>query len=500
MTPEGTASTVRRPDRVLVVVVAVALVLRCLRLVNRWDEVALAYAAYAAPASERLWAGSPGEAMACWVGLHPPAHALLLAVLDGVWPAPAAWMGLSILFSVLAVWMVGRAAGPWAALVLATSPVQLMDAAEVNNYPLAVAGLAALLWARKASWPWFVAAVVWASYGHVLGLCVAGGLTASRLVRPVCPRERIPLGVGAALVAAPLVAGILRLSLQSSTFSQADFEWFEWVAMVGRTVGPEAALLAVLAFIGLFLGRSAPVVGLLVLGAAYLAALQLGAAAAHQRPYLSLFGPPVAVAVGAGLMVLRARWHRTGTAVVVLFGLAMTGRALRCLRAEWSIVTDLRHDLQEQRGVDVALAESRTGDVIWLVAPALQADDDKTDHSSVLWRFSPFRPMPRAAIPGVAFDYTDWLWGQPREMNGRTVHTSTELDPGRFDRVVQAHHQAGREVWVILYDHAPAAGLLERIQRTVRIYTAEHLEVERNHGLGNDHVWRIPGGGPDARP
>ena len=480
---------VRRSSAGLLLITVLALVLRAPRAVNRWDEVALAYAAYAAPTSEALWSGQLGEAVASWVGLHPPLHALLLACLDGLWPAPFAWMAVSVLASVAAVWLVGRHAGLIAALVLATSSIQLQDAAEVNNYPLAVLGVAALAVSARATWPLFLVGVAAASWGHVLGLVAAGGVTAWRLMHPVSHGERARVAAGSLLVAAPLLGGVVRLTGQPSTFAQPELVWAEWGAMVTRAAGPEGCVLGIVAVVGLIWTRGAHTLVWSALAVPFVVALGAGAAAPHQRPYLGLFGPPVALAVAAVCARAARRapaWGRVAGAVVVV---ACATRGGRVLWSEVSTMMHIRADLSTDRGVDRALAQTGPGDVVWLVAPALQADDDKTDHSAVLWRFAPWSSMPRHTVDHVGFVYTDWLWGQPRQMDGRWVHTSTELDAGRFDVVVEAAHAAGRRVAVVLYDHGPATGLVDRVARTVRIYRPTEVRISRDRGLGDDYMW-----------
>ena len=467
--------------------VVLALVLRLPRLANRWDEVALAYSAYAAPASEALWAGRPGDAVAAWVGLHPPLHALLLAVLDGVWPAPALWIVLSIGCSLGAVLVVGRHAGPVAALVLASAPLQLQDAAEVNNYPLAVLGVAVLVATRRLAWPWFLLGVGLASWGHVLGLAAAGVVTAHRLVWPVDTRERWQVGGGAALLAAPVVVGAARLAGQSSTFAQPAPDWGAWLELVAGATGVEGLVLMPLVVLGLVWSRGGHSAAWAGVAGTYCLALWVGAAAAHQRPYLGLLGPPAAVAVA--MLVGRARMPSVRVGLTLLIVGVCVVRSARAGWVELDTVRAIQADLSEERGVDLALRQSGPGDVVWLVAPALRADDDKSDHSAVLWRLSPWSAMPRATVDHPAFAFTDWLWGQPRWMDGRVVHTSTELDPGRFDVVVARAHADGQRVVVVLYDHAPATGLADRVERAVRVYGPAAHVVPRDHGLGDDYVW-----------
>ncbi|MBO87837.1 MAG: hypothetical protein CL927_21000 [Deltaproteobacteria bacterium] len=472
-------------------VLGLALLLRALRFVNRWDEITLAYAAYLAPAAEAIEAGDVGSALSAWVGLHPPAHALLVTALDLIWPAAGGWMGLSIVFSMATVLVVGRTGGPVAALVVATAPLLLQDAAEVNNYPLAVLGIALLATGQRASWPWFLLGVAVASWGHVLGLVTAGGITAWRLMRPVEPSERMRVALGAALIAAPLVAGGLRLAGKPTTFAQPEFVLLAWLEMVGERGGPALVPVLLLSLVGFGCASRAPRVPLLVLSCAFAAALALGVAAPHQRPYLGLFVPLAALAVGALMPVVSSLSPRMGRGLMLVVCVCLLGRGARIASIEWQTLDAIRADLVQTRAIDVALAQSREGDSLWLVAPALRADDDKTDYSSVLWRFSPWQQMPRAELPGIRYDFTDWLWGQPRRIGGRTVHTSTELDSARFDRVVEAAFERHARVFVVLYDHGPATGLLERVKRTVRIYTPEQSVIARDQGLGDDHVWRL---------
>ena len=490
-----------RDARWLWAVLGLAVVARLPRLVNRWDEVALAYSAYAAPCSEALAAGKPAEALASWVGLHPPLYALWMGIWDGLWPAPALWMLSSVLCSVLAVWVVGRVQGALAALVLATAPLQLADAAEVNNYPLAILGSALLVAGARAPLGWFLLGVAVAGWGHVLGLVAAGGVTAWRLWSPVRPGERWAVAGGSALIAAPLVAGVLRLSARSSTFSQPALDLSAWGELVVQATGWEGMVLGLLVLGGLLIRPGVHTVVWGALALAYGVALAAGAAAPHQRPYLGLFGPPAAVAVAVWVQQLSLRLPGSGRVWMVGVVACCLLRFGRTSVSEWRRVGDIYADQQQERGVDHALASTGPGDVLWLVAPALRADDDKSDHSSVLWRFPPWEAMSRSPLSHPAYAATDWLWGQPRRMRGRQVHTSTELDSGRFDAVVAEARANGQSVAVVLYDHGPATGLLERVERTVRLYAPETARFERNLGLGDDHVWLIqPEEGSGAHP
>ena len=148
-------------------------------------------------------------------------------------------------------------------------------------------------------------------------------------------------------------------------------------------------------------------------------------------------------------------------------------------------------DLTVTRSVDVAIETSDKGDTIWLISPALQTDDDKTATGSVMWRFRPWAMMPIARP--VLFEYKDYRYGQPRIWQQRTIHSSTELDAAAFDHVAQAVFSEGHRVLIVLYDYAPAAGLVERVERTLQPYQYEWRTVGLDVGLGADRVAIVEG-------
>ncbi len=164
-------------------------------------------------------------------------------------------------------------------------------------------------------------------------------------------------------------------------------------------------------------------------------------------------------------------------------------RGLRLGADDLSRLQVIQADLKQTRAVDMAIAQSQPGDTLWLVAPALQADDDKTDFGPVMARLSPLSPMPIARP--VDFEYKDYRYGQPRTWNGRTIHTSTELDPTAFDHVMQAALTGGQTAWVVLYDHSPATGLLERVERALRPYAVTGRTVGGDRALGPDRLYRV---------
>jgi hypothetical protein len=146
------------------------------------------------------------------------------------------------------------------------------------------------------------------------------------------------------------------------------------------------------------------------------------------------------------------------------------------------------------RAVDEVLAASEPGDVVWLVAPALQPDDDKTATSKVLSHMTPWTPMPMDAR--VDFEYRDWRYGQPRRWRGRTVHTSTELYAGPFDHVAAEALDRGATIWVVLYEHGPATGLDQRVERVLQPYAAAGSIWPVEQGLGDDLLWQVLGRAP----
>jgi hypothetical protein len=374
-----------------------------------------------------------------------------------------------------------------AGLALATAPVQLAYAAEVNNYPLAVGAIGLLLVAARARWGWLVAAAALACQAHLMGAAAAGGVVLWRLLRPQAPGERWRVALGGLLVAAPVVAGALRLVGQDTTFIQPEAHPGAWLEAAATALGPVGLGLGLVGLLGL---RGPALAAFLPAALLLGASLASAAAAPHQLPYLALLGVPVAAGVGEAVRrVGRAGPALAGLVVVAALGAGGVqardaGVGLRTLAAAQDV----------PRGVDRALAGAQPGDVVWLVAPALQADDDKTDTSAVLWRVPPWTWMPRARR--VPFEYRDWRYGQPRTAGGVDLHTSTELHAGAFDHVALAALDAGAAVWVVLYDHAPATGLDARVGRTLRAYTHEQARVPTQHGLGDDLVWHITGRAP----
>ncbi len=467
--------------RSLLAVLALAVTLRALRVIARWDELALAYAAYAEPAVRALAAGDLLTAATIWIGLHPPLFGLLHGLSSLLWPAPLTWLVLGAALSTAAVAGVGRAAGPLAALVLATAPGQLADAAEVNNYPLAAAAVAVVLATAGARWHLLAIAAVLAGWSHVLAGAAAVGVVLWRFAG--APRRGWRLLAAVALGLLPIAAGALRLVGADTTFVQPPTDAAAWIAMIAEAVGPVGLVLGVVGLAGL---RGAALAAWAPMAITLGFSLLSGAAATHQRPYLAILGVPLAVGVAHAL---RGRRTLTGLAV----GLCLLQGAQRAHQGALQ-VSELANDQQRERAIDRAIAGSVPGDLLWLVAPALTADDDKTDTSAVLWRLRPWEAMPIARP--VAFEYTDWRYGQPRTWRGRTVHTSTELDDAVFDHVAAEALDRGAAIHVVLYEHGPATGLVQRVERTLRPYTWRLETLPGMPGLGDDRLYTIGGIAP----
>ncbi len=450
----------------LAAVVALALALRLVRAASRWDEIALAYAAYQQPWLDQAAEGSISGMLGTFVGLHPPLYSALFGLLELVWGAPMGWLLLSAVLSTLAVWLVGRVGGWIPALVLACDPLQLAYAAEVNNYPLLVFAAALCLHEAQAvlrGGPWWRLALAGAVAGwsHVLG-----GLFGGLLILGLLGRQREDglraLGLMAVL-ALPVFARALELSGAEGTTSQAGLDL--GLIFTGlQAKAPWWVLVWLAGGLSWMRWRSAALSW--SVAACILAMMGLGVAASHQQPYWLLLGPPVALAL-----------PRVAGLGAGLYGLVLAS-SLTLQPA-----SELRQARHHPRGLDTALAASQPGDAIWLLAPALMPDDDKTMDSDVLWRFAPWRRMPPWR---GAFEFTDYKFGQPRVMDGRIVHTTTSLQPAVVDAVLRWHTEAGRSAFFVLYDHSPARDYTGMLERTLQPWSPRCVEVGEDRGLGAD--------------
>ncbi|HJN78138.1 MAG TPA: hypothetical protein QGF58_29765 [Myxococcota bacterium] len=455
----------------MLVVVLVAAGLRLVRALSRWDEIALAYAAYQQPWVDSI--GSPSGMLGTFVGLHPPAYSALYSLLDWSWGAPMAWLLTSALLSTAAVWLVGRVGGIGAALCLCFDPLQLAYAAEVNNYPLMVFAIALCLHERErvradGRWLGLALAGALAGWTHLLAGAVAG-LIALTLVQTDRRATLRVLGLMAVLCL-PVIARAAVLGSGEDTYGQSGLDLATvWTGLSEKSGWWVIAWLVA----GLSLRRWRLSVVLWLTAAAILGLIALGVSASHQQPYWLALGPLAALAP-----------RRAIAAAFALFGLYW------CIGHTLQPAWRLGQSLERPRAIDTALASD--AEALWLLAPALMPDDDKTMDSDVLWRFGPFSRMEpwRGPRPG-SFEYTDYRFGQPRVMNGRIVHTSTSLDPAVVDLVVGWHLDAGREVVFVLYDHGPANDYPGMLRGALKPWDATCIQVGEDVGLGTDLLCEV---------
>jgi len=456
-------------------VVVLALVLRLVRAAMRWDEIALAYVAY-----PQSWWDAAGRfdlwGMLNFTGLHPPFHSLLLGAVDWVWGAPAGWLLFSVLCSTLAVWVVGRMGGASAAAVLAVGPLQLAYCAEVNDYPLLVLTIACCLWGRALllrgrGATVLVLAGIFAGWTHMLGgaLAVAAALSVWGFDRRLSLRTAGYVVLGCL----PVIWRGVGLALEAGSYGQAGLELAGLVNGLTVKVG-YWWLVVPFVILGAWKQKG---IGLLLVALTGLILFMIfaGVAAPHQHPYWLVLGPPAALLVSA--LSRRLAW------VVSAFGL------LLFIPVERDAISELRSGLERERAVDLVLREAAAEDAVWLLAPALKPDDDKTDYSDVLWRYSPWKSAPAwrgPQHPEVGFEFADYRYGQPRLFEGRVTHQTTDMDLEITAEVIDWHLAAGRKVWFVLYDHGPANDYPGLMAQALAPFTSRCEWVGRDTGLGVD--------------
>jgi hypothetical protein len=474
----------------------VAFLLRFVQACLRWDEIALAYAAYQQPFVDAVWAGDLG-AWANFHGLHPPLYSLFFLLLDALWGAPGAWLLFSAIVSTAAVWVVGRSAGLAAAAILAVDPLQIAYAGEVNNYPLLVLLVTLVLWSGEraksgGSTTALLICGILASWTHFLGGLVFG-LFGLQLLRQDRRRGLRVMGIGL-LGALPVLIRMLQLAGESGSYGQSGLD----VTLIGTGLVEKIGwwwLLVLPAAVGAVRHKRALGWTAFALVVAILSLFALQIAAPHQQPYWLVLGPFVAILVAANPGPLP--W------LLAVLGLLTVGSS------QLNRVGALREDLHRERAIDEALRLAEPMDAFWLVAPALQPDDDKQATSDVLWRLSPWTPAPAFRQD---FEFVDPRFGQPRVWGERVVHTSVDIVEGEilsgcqrryissesFESAVGWHLDAGKRLWVILYDHGPACDMPGGMDWALRNFNLGELSpddpsspclwVGENHGLGRDRL------------
>jgi hypothetical protein len=427
-------------------VCGLALGLRALRAATRWGHWPWLLAA--APGEHaRLWAeGRPLEAVGLWMGLHGPLWPNAFGALEAVAPVPALWLAASAALAtagVVALARVDRRAG----LLLATAPVALHYAGELNDYPL-VLGMTGLAWAARTP-AGAAAAALGAAWTHPL----AGVGAAVALLR--FGRAAAPAGLVLVLGALPLVPGALALLTDTGTARQPSLDLARSAADAARRFGPAPLLAVPLALVGL---RHAPVAALgLALPAALWAALVAARVAApHQFAPWTVWSAPAALLVAAGLRSLGARAPRAAALTTLTLALLGAGPGLlRDLRALTRIHTDA------PRGIDLALGALEVpdtcgptlrpdcaGDALLLIGPAGPNDDDKTTVSPSFYRLGPLARLPRRFVDGE--DPRAPAAAAPRRFRGHVVYVDHDLRPSivtiasRHRRLVVVSMEPGR--------------------------------------------------------
>ncbi len=432
--------------RVLLLTLTAAGLLRGLRVIVRWDEVSWQYAAYTGPMVEKLRSGD-WSALLDFTGLHPPLWYLLQSLGEIAVPVPLLWVLFSASCSLGVVALYARR--PVIAALLATSPIQLSYAAELNNYPLTALVIAGL-WALREKPRAFCILALLAPWTHGLAGFVA-------LVLAGLERNKIALGV-LTLSTLPLLPGIAELALEAGTYVQPPLDLELSARDYLSRFGPIALLLVPLACIGGW--RQRRVAAGLGLSAVFVLVLVLvGIAAPHQFPYHLAFGVPFAI------LVANSGWPRVAVAVALVQGL-------------WFGAYDLRRieliAFDDERAVDAALSRAHDGDGVYLLAPHLRNDDDKGASSPVLWRLPPWRRMP-AAQP-YELDYDDFRHGQPRLVDGLTVYVNDELRE-QLELAVAAH----ATLWLVVYEHREDPRFTKELEE--RFGPSERF--------GSDRLWEL---------
>ena len=327
---------------------------RLLRAGCRWDEWALHYATYNWDTRSALLGGDLGAALSTWVGLHPPGYPFLNALISLSWPAPAAWLLASALASTVAVWAMLKAHPRTVvpALFLATDPIQLHYAAEVNNYPLGTMVLALAWMAHRRDKPLLLGILAFlACWTHIL-VAVGVGIIV------VLNRHRSALIAVMIIGAASLVPEAWSLAMDAGSRRQPPLD----IELSLRDAIERFGLSWLILFPVLLLGMPGAAHAAIMWGGLILlwsGAVWMGIAAPHQFPYACFLGIPAAALVAAAV-ASRPR-------LVPILCVFLAGRGFLSAAADSGRVLDIIQDQDRPRAIDVVLKQAQSGDAIVLV-------------------------------------------------------------------------------------------------------------------------------------
>ena len=410
----------------------------------------------------QIWGG-----LTDFTGMHPPLWHLLHSFLEWAAPIPMLLIGTSLIFSIGAAWIASRL-GWMVGLLVATSPLQLAYAAELNNYPAYALCAAWLWWSHQQAQSdgkshHLVIATAVGVWVHLL-LGAIGLLLAASLSRTVF--FRVTRWLSFALL--PLLPGLLELFQSGQAMSQPPFKPTLVASEYAGRFGLLSLFLLVPAWKGL---RSSP-----HLAKAFLSVVTLilglqvaGFAAPHQFPYWLALSVPFALLVQRGATTPLLR--------ILVWSIAAL-QAISIARLNMSQVAEMGEDLQRTRGIDIALQEAQPGDGIYLLRKRMLPDDDKRGFSSQLARISPWNSLPRTRP--YNFPYVDHRHGQPRDLNGVAVYVN---DNPR--EVIQEAIAAHGTLFLVVSGHHGNRRFAAELTQWV------HAEPEE---IGEDSLYRLQSG------
>lgn len=464
-------------------ITALAAALSWTRVPFRWTQVELAYMAYFREYAQAVEVNGP-VGLLSFVGLHPPAWSLVALGLMEAEASGRTWMAVSAALGALAAGATALAAArlvPRAPVVgaliagalLATWPHRVAYGLEPNNYPLLTLAVGLQAWAFVA---WtsapdrrrdalLVAATTLGLWTHALFVTVPVG-QALGLVATGRARRMAGVTAVAAALCLPLVPGVLAVGGSVVNPGGGPLVVLGAVVEGLRRYGPGGGTLALgvgaLAALGAWTGRGEPgvrgLVGQGLLGIGFVAlSIARGTAAAHQFPYLLLFGAPVA------LLAARVAAERRALALGATLLLAGAG-------AGWAVSEGARgRDAWDRAAVTHPMApraRSAWGpDTSLLLLGFPEGGDDDKDVLEPAMRF-----VPRAEpllwldpdVPGLT--PADPYWGQPVALSGgRWLYTFTGFDPERATVIADTLRSRGEALVVLVSEIDRAPHEVERV-------------------------------------